>query len=170
MLRADLARDLAAWIALELRAERQRESAKGDALPARLDPGRRLLHVPALRETDKDLDFAEIEKRSRGRTACRHSLRHSTATLLGKLGAPAQVISAWMRHAGDTLADRTYTDRAALDVLSWLDRLVSSPDHERSRGGRRNSARNRDLEREKLVGESGLEPPTRSTQSYASTN
>jgi len=216
-LRTDLATDLAAWITEELEAERERARERGEAVPARLAPERRLLHVPALREMDKDLKFAEIPKRVRGRTACRHSLRHTTATLLGKLGAPPQVISTWMRHAGDTLAERAYTDRSALDVLPWLDRLpawrgdgepqpkecdgersaatgtggdassrvltrespknpgtpwpfVSPADQELDRTDRRNSARDHDLAPPELVGERGLEPPTRSTQSYASTN
>ena len=219
-LRADLAADLRSWIDDILGRARERARKHGEAVPARLDPALPLLAVPALREVDKDLSFAEVPKRVRGLTACRHSLRHSTATLLGKLGAPPQLISAWMRHRGDTLAERTYTDRTALDVLAWLGRLPawrgtddehgsdasetataratgtddsaaevarvltrvltrapghsspfeSSRDRHAETSDRRNSRGNHALAPAAVVGEKGLEPSTRSTQSYASTN
>ena len=215
-LRADLVEDLRGWVAEELERARRASRDRGEPVQAHLDPERALLKVPGLREFDKDCKFANVPKLVRKLTACRHSMRHSTATLLGAMGAPPQIISAWMRHAGDTLAERVYTDRTALDLLTWLDRLPAwrgdgepqlNPDGEvvlatgtdprvltrvltrepgepcttvRQSGSSEGLAA--DLESAlkdprdphssdlTLVGERGLEPPTRSTQSYASTN
>ena len=106
-----------------------------------------------------------------------------------------------MRHKGDTLAERCYTDRALLDVRRWLDRLP--PLALRAAGSTgpltrvltreagesweelrtdetkgvaaitgsndANSLRDAGEQHLALVGERGLEPPTRSTQSYAPT-
>ena len=134
------------------------------------------------------------------------------------LQAVYELVGAWMRHKGERLFERHYTDRSLLDLRRWLDRLpalplpTSSADSSSVGEARATGTTGplaRDLARDigascvklryeataaggapgdgatpdrtqtaaqtpsapsAMVGETGLEPATRSTQSYASTN
>ena len=120
-------------------------------------------------------------------------------------GMPRTLVSAWMRHKGDALAEKHYVGHELLDVRPRLDRLpplaipfeegrrvlarvLARKDRERCKKLRTdettaveqdarevhandaNPLQDADEQHLDLVGERGLEPPTRSTQSYASTN
>ena len=131
VLRADLALDLADWLADRLTVEREKHRTSDQPVPTRLDPDAPLLRVPSIRVFDADLAFAEIPKRNaRQEVACRRSLRRTGATLLTDAGASSAVVSAWMRHKGDTLAQRVYTDRELLDIRRWLDLVAALPLHD----------------------------------------
>jgi hypothetical protein len=49
--------------------------------------------------------------------------------MLEDLGTSQRTISAVLRHAGDTLAQKVYVDRRQLDLRRWLDALPVGPLH-----------------------------------------
>ncbi len=124
VLRHDLAEDIRRLLAQRLEAERAASRVSQNPVPARLDPQASLLRVPSGRVFDADLAFVEVDKKNtRGEVACRRSLRRTTCTWLYDLGASSAIVAAWMRHKGDTLSERVYTDRNQLDIRRWLDQL-----------------------------------------------
>jgi integrase len=105
-LRADLCRDLTAWI-----AERG-----GDLQRPLFSVSLNLVKV-----FNRDLRFAGIPKHdARGRTACVHSLRYSFGSLLASSEVPARVTQAAMRHSSIDLTMNVYTDPRLLDVQGAL--------------------------------------------------
>jgi integrase len=109
-LRADLARDLRAWID-------ERRDGQLFAMSANL-----------VKVFNRDLKFARIPKHDeRGRTACVHGLRHSFASLLSSRGVAPRVAQAAMRHSTLDLTMTVYTDPKLLDVSSALNVLPELP-------------------------------------------
>ena len=112
-LRADLCRDLTAWI-----AER---GLTGQQPLFAVSPNQ-------VKVFDRDLRFAGIPKRDeRGRVACLHSLRHTHGTLLTKAGIPPRVVQAALRHASPEFSLRMYVDPKLLDVAGALGVLPELP-------------------------------------------
>ncbi len=112
-LRADLADDLRAWVAVNPGV-----------------PDRVLFRLSAnqVKVFDRDLRFAGIAKRDdRGRVACVHSLRHTFATLLSRGGVAPRVAQAAMRHSTIDLTMTTYTDPRVLDVAAAVEALPQLP-------------------------------------------
>ncbi len=121
-LRAELAADLAAWIA--------DKRTRGDVLPINPVADEPLFNVPAglIRILDRDLKLAGIPKRdSRGRTIDVHALRTSFGTHLSKGGVTPRTAQAAMRHSTIDLTMNTYTDPRLLDVHGALDSLPALP-------------------------------------------
>ncbi len=110
-LRADLAAELAAWVA------GRDPAAKVFTVPDRLS-----------RIMDRDLVAAGIPKRdSRGRTIDVHALRTTFCTMLNKGGVAPRVAQAAMRHSDLKLTMKTYTDPALLDTHGALEVLPQLP-------------------------------------------
>ena len=127
-LRGDLALEIGSWLDHLLESRREEFRAAGKPIPTRLDPEDPLFPAVSWRVFRKDLEFADIDlSNRRGHVACRRSLRRTGCTMLTDAGASQPIVSAWMRHKGDTLAERAYTDRELLDIRRWLDRLPPLP-------------------------------------------
>ncbi|MGD9647468.1 MAG: tyrosine-type recombinase/integrase [Pirellulales bacterium] len=137
-IRADLAADLARWVA-ELRDARASDSEAvagrvgpnvAPALDAALPADTPLFNVPdkLVKVLDRDLKAAGIAKiDDRGRTLDVHALRHSFGTLLSKGGVAPRTAQAAMRHASIDLTMNVYTDPRLLDVQAALDALPALP-------------------------------------------
>jgi integrase len=90
------------------------------------------LSINLVKVFDRDLTLARTAKRDeRTRTACVHSLRHSSAKLMSEGGVAACVAQAAMRHSTIDLTMRVSTDPKPLDVARALDALPALPiDHD----------------------------------------
>jgi hypothetical protein len=112
-VRADLAADLAAWIA-----------------ETNLSPADRVFTVPRdLRKIlDRDLKAASIAKRDdRGRTLDVHALRTTLCSLLSAKGIAPRTAQQAMQHSDMKLTMGVYTDPKLLDVAGALDSLPGLP-------------------------------------------
>jgi integrase len=137
-LRADLAADLASWI-----ADRQSDVvsiADGPTEPFRLSKTENdkrtvtantpLFSVPIglVRVLNGDLKVAGIPKRDeRGRFVDVHALRDTFGSLLSKGGVAPRTAQAAMRHSTIDLTMNVYTDPKLLDVAGALDALPALP-------------------------------------------
>ncbi len=129
-LRADLATDLATWVADRLEATRDEARATGEPLPAKLPHDAPLFNVPVglIRILDRDLAAAGISKRDdRGRTVDIHAMRHTFGTHLSKGGVLPRTAQAAMRHSKLDLTMNIYTDPRLLDVAGAMDVLPYLP-------------------------------------------
>lgn len=124
LLRADLARDLEAWIQdRPSLTGMPKKSLPGKVLPAPADL--RLFDVPGglVRIFNRDLAAAGIAKRDeRDRTLDIHSLRHTFATLLARGGVEPRTVQTAMRHSSLQMTGR-YTDEKLLEVCKALSAL-----------------------------------------------
>ena len=125
-LRADLAADLRAWLALRLDEAREEAREAGLPVPMRPDASLTLFNVPGklCKILARDLKAAGIAKRDdRGRVVDVHALRHSFGTMLSRAGVAPRTAQAAMRHAKIDLTMNVYTDPRLLDVAGALDTL-----------------------------------------------
>jgi integrase len=123
-LRADLAADLASWIA--------RTGKRGTARVFAVSPSLNTL-------LKRDLKWAGIPyKDELGRTVDVHALRHTTASHLARGGVSPKVAQGFMRHADIRLTMETYTDPRLLDEAEALRALPELPlDGKPKTGGKR---------------------------------
>src|SRR5205085_1487451 len=125
-LRADLADELADWIAEKLEREQDAAMRAGQPIPCALPASTPIFDVPdgLVRILNRDLKAAGIPKRDeRGQTVDVHALRHSFITLLSKGGVSPRTAQAAARHGDIKLTMKTYTDPKLLDVHGALDAL-----------------------------------------------
>lgn len=122
-LRADLAGEIASWLADRLR-KLQTEARKGrKPIPARLPASTPLFNVPTglTRIFDRDLAVAGIPKRDeRNRVVDVHALRVTFGTHLCAAGVPLRTAQAAMRHSKPELTANIYTDPKLLDVAGAI--------------------------------------------------
>jgi integrase len=112
-LRADLAADLARWVAATGKRGGDRVFRVARGLNALLK---------------RDMAWAGIPyKDDQGRTVDVHALRHTTATHLGKGKVAPRVAQGFMRHSDIKLTMQTYTDPRLLDEAEALDALPDLP-------------------------------------------
>jgi len=129
-LRADIAGELALWVADKQEAHSEQtgtvlsiEAARGEQLSpdTRLFPSVTREFIKVL---DRDLAAADIDKRDeRGHTVDVHALRHTFGSLLSAGGVAPRTAQAAMRHSSIDLTMNTYTDPRVLDVAGALDSL-----------------------------------------------
>jgi len=133
-LRADLANELASWLAERLDGLRAVARRKHDPIPARLPASTPLLNVPTglARILDRDLAVAGIPKRDeRNRVFDVHALRVTFGTHLCAAGVPLRTAQAAMRHSKPELTANIYTDPKLLDVAGAINKLpaLALPPH-----------------------------------------
>ena len=129
-LRADLAADLAQWMADKLNVAQDAAKRDGGPVPMTLPANTPLFDVPTglVRIMDRDLTMAGIGKRdNRGWTVDVHALRTTFGTLLSKGGVSLRTAQAAMRHSDPSLTANVYTDPRLLDVAGALDSLPTLP-------------------------------------------
>jgi integrase len=125
-LRADLADELASWLAERLRDVQEQARQHGEPIPARLPANTPLFNVPSglTRIFDRDLAVAGIAKRDeRDRVVDVHALRVTFGTHLCAAGIPLRTAQAAMRHSKPELTANIYTDPKLLDVAGAIDAL-----------------------------------------------
>ncbi|MDR0609170.1 MAG: site-specific integrase [Planctomycetaceae bacterium] len=94
-------------------------------LKEKVPPKEKLFHFPCclVREMDRDLKYAGIEKRDLlNRVADVHALRHTHATLLAKRGVAPSVTGKSMRHA-NIKETGVYTHLDIQDVAEGINRI-----------------------------------------------
>lgn len=125
-LRSDLVQEIHQFMREKL-ARLQHEARKSNKpVPARLPATIPLFDMPRsmVGVFDRDLAVAGIEKRDdRGRTVDIHSLRHTYATFLVKMGVPPRTVQALMRHSSINLTMNYYVDISLLDTASAINVL-----------------------------------------------
>jgi integrase len=115
-LHADLAEDLRKWV---------EATGKG--------PADKLFRVPAelVKILKHDLKLAGIANRDEmGRTFDVHTLRHTTASYMGRGKVTPRVAQEFMRHSDIKLTMQTYTDPRLLEEAEALAALPALPLHQ----------------------------------------
>ncbi len=122
-IRSDLMAEL-----LEYQHARLEEQRRELPRLLRLPPEECLIYVPSANVFEADRVAAGIPKTDeRGYVACRHSLRHTHATLHARRGTAIGVAQASMRHVDIRQTTQRYTDKSQLDVALAVEGLDIPP-------------------------------------------